>query len=52
MEPLLKEGVKMMISKGDRSQEYKDLLVKYQAVYISAVGGKGALIKNQLLMLK
>jgi len=47
-EPLLKEGVKMMIGKGDRSQEYKDLLVKYQAVYISAVGGTGALIKKSI----
>ncbi len=45
-EPLLKEGVKMMIGKGDRSKEYKDLLVKYQAVYISAIGGTGALIKK------
>ncbi|MGI6787069.1 MAG: FumA C-terminus/TtdB family hydratase beta subunit [Acholeplasmataceae bacterium] len=47
-EDLLKEGVKMMIGKGDRSKEYQDLLVKYQAVYISAIGGTGALIKKSI----
>ncbi|MGI6781613.1 MAG: FumA C-terminus/TtdB family hydratase beta subunit [Acholeplasmataceae bacterium] len=47
-EDLLKEGVKMMIGKGDRSKEYRDLLIKYQAVYISAIGGTGALIKKSI----
>ena len=36
-EPLLKQGLKVMIGKGPRSQEYKDLLVKYNAVYLSAI---------------
>lgn len=51
-EELLKEGVKMMIGKGDRSKEYRDSLVKYQAVYISAIGGTGALIKESITAAK
>jgi len=47
-EILLKEGVKVMIGKGGRTKEFKDLLEKYQAVYISAIGGTGALIKKSI----
>ena len=36
-EHLLKQGLKVMIGKGPRSEEYKDVLVKYNAVYLSAV---------------
>ena len=32
-EPLLKEGLKVMIGKGPRSKEYKESLKKYGAVY-------------------
>lgn len=44
--PLLKEGVKVMIGKGPRSNEYKALLKKYGAVYLSAIGGTAALISQ------
>lgn len=47
-EPLLKEGLKFMIGKGPRSQEYKDLLVKYNAVYLSAIGGAAASISESI----
>lgn len=46
VEPLLKLGMKAMIGKGPRSQEFKDLLVKYKAVYLSAIGGAAALISE------
>lgn len=38
-EPLLKKGLKVMIGKGPRSDEYKKLLKEYGAVYLSAIGG-------------
>ena len=47
-EPLLKEGLKVMIGKGPRSDEYKDVLVKYNAVYLSAIGGAAASISESI----
>lgn len=45
-EPLLKEGLKIMIGKGPRSDEFKALLPKYKAVYMSAIGGAAASISE------
>lgn len=45
-EPLLKMGLKVMIGKGPRSKEYKEMLQKYKAVYLSAIGGAAALISE------
>ncbi len=39
---LLELGLKGMIGKGIRSEEVKDAIKKYQAVYFSALGGLGA----------
>lgn len=47
-EPLLKEGLKIMIGKGPRSKELKEMLVKYKAVYISAIGGAAASISDSI----
>ena len=47
-EPLLKEGLKVMIGKGPRSDEYKELLKKYNAVYLSAIGGAAASISESI----
>lgn len=47
-EPLLKQGLKIMIGKGPRSNEYKELLKKYKAIYISAIGGAAALISKSI----
>ena len=47
-EPLLKKGLKVMIGKGTRSDEYKDLLKKYKAVYLSAIGGAAASIGDSI----
>lgn len=41
---LIEKGLKGMIGKGMRSQEVKDAMVKYKAVYLGATGGAGALL--------
>lgn len=47
-EPLLQKGLKIMIGKGPRSEEYKQQLVKYNAVYLSAIGGAAASISETI----
>lgn len=42
--PLLDQGLKVMIGKGERSAEIKRAVVKYQAVYLVTLGGAGALL--------
>jgi fumarate hydratase subunit beta len=42
----MQEGLKGMIGKGARSQEVKDAMQKYRAVYFAAIGGAGALISK------
>ncbi|MFC1983885.1 fumarate hydratase C-terminal domain-containing protein, partial [Chloroflexota bacterium] len=37
-----------MIGKGMRSQEVKDAMKKYKAVYMAAIGGAGALISKSI----
>jgi len=44
--PLLEKGMKIMIGKGKRSQEIIEGIKKYKAVYLSAIGGAGALYAN------
>jgi len=44
--PLLEKGMKIMIGKGKRSQEVIEGIKKYNAVYLSAIGGAGALYAN------
>ncbi len=45
---LIVEGLKGMIGKGMRSQEVKDAMKKYKAVYLAAIGGAGALISKTI----
>ncbi len=45
---LLAEGLKGMIGKGLRSQEVKEAIKKYKAVYLGAIGGAGALISKSI----
>lgn len=47
-EPLLGQGLKVMIGKGPRSAEFKELLKKYGAVYLSAIGGAAASISETI----
>ncbi len=44
VEPLLQQGVKGFIGKGERSSQVAELLTKYKAAYFAAVGGLGALL--------
>ena len=48
-EPLMQQGLKIMIGKGPRSEEYKEMLKKYNAVYISAIGGAAAAISESIV---
>lgn len=43
---LMAKGLKIMIGKGPRSEEFKQELIKYQAVYLLAIGGLGAKISQ------
>jgi fumarate hydratase subunit beta len=45
---MLQAGLKGMIGKGSRSQEVKDTIVKYKAVYFAAIGGAGALLSRTI----
>jgi len=45
---LLKDGLKGMIGKGQRSSEVKQAIQKYQAVYLGVIGGIGALIADTI----
>jgi fumarate hydratase subunit beta len=46
---LMKQGLKIMIGKGQRSEEFKAEMRKCQGVYLSAVGGTGALISKTVI---
>lgn len=45
---LLELGLKGMIGKGKRSQEVKDAIVKFKAVYMVGIGGAGALMAKSI----
>jgi fumarate hydratase subunit beta len=45
---LLKQGLKGLIGKGERSVEVKEAIKKYKAVYFSALGGLGALYADSI----
>jgi len=46
--PLLKVGIKGMIGKGTRSQEVREAIRKYKAVYFVATGGAAALLSQHI----
>jgi fumarate hydratase subunit beta len=45
---LIAEGLKGMIGKGVRSEEVKEAIKKYGAVYLGALGGAGALLSRKI----
>ena len=45
---LLELGLKGMIGKGRRSEEVKEAMVQYRAVYMAAIGGAGALMAGAI----
>lgn len=47
-EPLLQQGLRVMVGKGSRSKEFKELLKKYGGVYLSAIGGAAASISETI----
>jgi len=53
--PLMKKGLKIMIGKGDRSEEFRQSMIDNHSVYLIATGGAGALlsscvIKSEVIM--
>jgi fumarate hydratase subunit beta len=45
---LIAEGLKGMIGKGSRSKAVKDVMMRYKAVYLGAIGGAGALLSGSI----
>ncbi|OGO45369.1 MAG: fumarate hydratase [Chloroflexi bacterium RBG_16_60_22] len=46
---LLAAGLRGMVGKGARSEEVKDAMKRYGAVYFGAVGGTGALLSKRII---
>ena len=46
--PLRERGLKVMIGKGDRSEEFRHEMIKNKAVYLIATGGAGALLSSRI----
>ena len=44
----MEKGLKIMIGKGSRSEEYKKELVEFGAVYLSTIGGAAASISESI----
>jgi fumarate hydratase subunit beta len=51
-EPLLTAGLKAMIGKGRRSEDFNNLLIKYKAVYFIAPGGVAAFLSTKVKSIK
>lgn len=45
---LMQEGLKVMIGKGERSEELVQAIKKYHGVYLMAIGGIGALLSKKV----
>ncbi|MFC1946529.1 Fe-S-containing hydro-lyase [Chloroflexota bacterium] len=45
---LIEQGLKGMIGKGMRSQQVKEAIMKFKAVYFGAAGGAGAVISRSI----
>ena len=50
--PLMERGLKVMIGKGNRSEEFRHEMIKNNAVYLIATGGAGALLSSKILKSK
>lgn len=46
---LMKHGLKVMIGKGDRSDEFIKEMIEEKGVYLQAVGGAGALLSRKVV---
>ena len=47
--PLMEEGLKLMIGKGDRSEAFREEMIKNKSVYLIATGGAGALLSSRIV---
>jgi fumarate hydratase subunit beta len=47
--PLMEKGLKLMIGKGDRSDEFISEMIKNRSVYLIATGGAGALLSSRVV---
>jgi len=47
-EPLLKAGLRITIGKGERSDDFVELVKKYKAPYLVAMGGGGAVMQKSV----
>ena len=47
--PLMEKGLKIMIGKGDRSEEFRLSMIDNHAAYLIATGGAGALLSSCIL---
>ena len=45
---LMARGLKVMIGKGDRSEEFRLEMIKQKGVYLIATGGAGALLSSRI----
>lgn len=49
---LMEHGVKLMIGKGERSEEVRQAIIKHKGLYLLAVGGAGAIAAKCIESLK
>lgn len=49
---LMDYGVKIMIGKGNRSDEFKKEMIESNSIYLSAIGGTGAKISSSIISSK
>lgn len=47
--PLMEQGLKIMIGKGDRSEAFREEMIKNKSVYLIATGGAGALLSSRIM---
>ena len=47
--PLMERGLKLMIGKGDRSEEFRLEMIKNNACYLITTGGIGALLSSKIV---
>lgn len=46
--PLLEQGLKLMIGKGQRSKQVIEAMIRHKAVYLGVVGGVAALVSRRI----
>ena len=42
----MEKGLKVMVGKGDRTKPFTKEIIKHEAVYLTAIGGIGALLSK------